>query len=117
MLWIDYPERVKIHHADMQAHFKDRVNCHPSKPELFEFVETSASKALALEKVGNLLGFKREETAAVGDGYNDFSMLKYAGFSIAMGNAPQDIKDECDYVTLTNNEDGVAAWIESRLLT
>ena len=53
--------------------------------------------------------------AAVGDGYNDLSMLRYAGFSIAMGNAPKDIQEECTHVTLTNNEDGVAVWIEDYL--
>ena len=115
ILWMDYPERVLIHQRDMQAHFGDRVNCHATRPELFEFVAPNASKAVALEKIGVRLGVSREEIVAVGDGYNDLSMLEYAGFSIAMGNAPGDIKKVCDYVTLTNNEDGVAVWIEEAL--
>lgn len=115
ILWMDYPERVLIHQQDMQAHFGDKVNCHATRPELFEFVAPAASKATALEKIGAKLGISREEIAAVGDGYNDLSMLEYAGFSIAMGNAPDDIKKVCDRVTLTNNEDGVAVWIEEVL--
>lgn len=115
ILWMDYPDRVLVHQREMQAHFGDKINCHATRPELFEFVSPEATKANALEKIGNLLGVSREEMAAVGDGYNDLSMLKYAGFSIAMGNAPDDIKKGCDHVTLTNNEDGVAVWIEGQL--
>ena len=117
MLWIDEPARVLVHQKDMQAHFGGKLNCHASRPELFEFVSPEASKAAALEKVGQKLGVLREEMAAAGDGYNDLSMLKYAGFSIAMGNAPDDIKSECDYVTLTNNENGVAVWMKEVLST
>ena len=112
MLWIDSPEQVLVHQRDMQAHFGDKINCHASRPELFEFVGNDASKAIALETVIPKLGVSREEIAAVGDGYNDLSMLRYAGYSIAMGNAPADIQAECDHVTLANNEDGVAVWME-----
>jgi len=115
ILWMDYPENILIHQRDMQAHFGDKVNCHATRPELFEFVAPTASKATALEKIGEKLEISREEMIAVGDGYNDLSMLEYAGFSIAMGNAPDDIKKACNHVTLTNNEDGVAVWIEETL--
>jgi hydroxymethylpyrimidine pyrophosphatase-like HAD family hydrolase len=53
---------------------------------------------------------------AIGDGYNDISMLKYAGLGIAMENAPDDIKAACGYVTSSNNEDGVATVIEKFIL-
>ena len=115
ILWMDYPENILIHQRDMQAHFGDTVNCHATRPELFEFVAPAASKATALAKIGAKLGIARDKIIAVGDGYNDLSMLEYAGFSIAMGNAPDDIKKVCNHVTLTNNEDGVAVWIEEAL--
>ena len=113
ILWLDKPEEILNYQKNMQDRFKDKVNCYASRPDLFEFVDINASKANALEKVGKMLGVTQKEIAAIGDGYNDLSMLRYAGYSIAMGNAPDDIKAECDYVTLTNNEDGVAAWVES----
>jgi Cof subfamily protein (haloacid dehalogenase superfamily) len=115
ILWMDYPEKVLIHQKDMQAHFGAKINCHATRPELFEFVSPDASKAAALEKISAYLNVPREKMAAVGDGYNDLSMLKYAGLSIAMGNAPEDIKKICGHVTLTNNEDGAAVWIERQL--
>jgi hypothetical protein len=53
---------------------------------------------------------------AVGDGYNDLSMMQYVGLSVAMGNAPHDIKTSCDHVTLSNDSDGVATLIEELLI-
>jgi len=115
ILWMDEPARVLSHQSEMQAHFGARVNCHASRPDLFEFVDPAASKAIALEKIGTKLGVPRQEMAAAGDSYNDLSMLEYVGFSIAMANSPEDIKKKCSYTSLSNNEDGVAAWIEQIL--
>ena len=49
---------------------------------------------------------------ALGDQYNDISMLQKAGVSVAMGNAPHEIKAICSHVTATNEESGVAKAIE-----
>ena len=51
----------------------------------------------------------REEMVAVGDGYNDLSMIQFAGLGVAMGNAQEPVKKAADYITLSNEEDGVAA--------
>ena len=55
---------------------------------------------------------KREEIVAVGDGYNDLSMIKFAGLGVAMANAQEPVKKAADYITLSNDEDGVAAVVE-----
>lgn len=55
----------------------------------------------------------RESTVAFGDGENDISMLKSAGYSIVMGNASDKVKEHSDFITITNNEDGVAYAIET----
>jgi hypothetical protein len=70
-----------------------------------------------MAEVGRLYGIDRSEMVAVGDGYNDISMLSYAGLGVAMGNAPDDIKAVCGAVTLSNNDDGVADVIERYVLT
>ena len=115
ILWMDYPEQIAIHQKEMPAHFGERLNCHASGKWLFEFVAKEATKAAGLDKLIAHLGIRREEVVAIGDSYNDLSMLKHAGFSIAMGNAYDEIKAACDYVTLTNEEDGVAVWVEEYL--
>lgn len=81
----------------------------------FEVEDTRASKGNALSYLANHLGIPMEETVAIGDSYNDISMLTSAGKGIAMGNAHDEIKALCDEVTLTNIENGVAHAIE-RLL-
>ena len=49
---------------------------------------------------------------AVGDGFNDLAMIEYAGLGVAMGNAPEEVKNAADYITFSNDEDGVAKVIE-----
>jgi len=116
LLWIIPPPDGPRCKAEMQALLGDRVNCYTSQPHFFEFVVAGASKGKALEAVGKAYGVAREEMIAVGDGWNDVSMLEYAGLGVAMGNAPEEIKGMCDAVTLGNNEDGVARVIEEYIL-
>ena len=57
-----------------------------------------------------------EQMIAIGDGFNDVSMIKYAGLGVAMSNAQEAVKKEADYITLSNEEDGVAAVVEKFIL-
>ena len=75
-----------------------------------------ADKGLGLLKLGEILGIKREEIMACGDGTNDSSMLIAAGLGVAMGNAQDCVKEIADYITDTNDEDGVAKAIEKFVL-
>lgn len=65
-------------------------------------------KGKGLLDLAQVLGIKREEIMACGDGDNDIAMLREAGLGIAMANAEDDVKAAADYVTLSNEEDGVA---------
>lgn len=69
-------------------------------------------KGKGLLALGELLGIKREEIMACGDGMNDFEMLKTVGFAVAMENGHPRVKEIADYITVTNDEDGVAKAIE-----
>ena len=115
-LWIDKPERVSRLYSRMKEHFGPKLNCHPSSPRFLEFVNPLAGKAEALEELGRRYGIDSSEMIAVGDSYNDISMLCYAGLGVAMENAPDDIKAVCAHVTKSNNNDGVAAVIEKYCL-
>lgn len=87
-----------------------------SSNDNFEVLNFGVSKGKALEIISRKLSVKREEIMAIGDNENDCSMLKYAGFSVAMGNAEESIKDICNFVTLSNNENGVAHVIKKFVL-
>jgi len=52
---------------------------------------------------------------AFGDGFNDLSMLEYAGIGIAMGNAVDEVKAIADFITVSNDEDGIAIALEQLL--
>ena len=100
-----------------KAQFKDMedVTMVTSAKHNFEFEHKKASKGIALEILAKKLAMNLADTAAVGDSFNDLSMLRIAGRSAAMGNAPEEIKNSCQEVTLTNIDDGVAHFIYSLL--
>lgn len=71
-----------------------------------------ATKGEGILRLAAHLGLKPEETMGVGDGGNDVTMMQMAGIGVAMGNADDSLKKIADYVTLANDEDGVAVAIE-----
>ncbi|BCN30862.1 Cof-type HAD-IIB family hydrolase [Anaeromicropila herbilytica] len=75
-----------------------------------------ADKGIALESLIHYLGIKKEETISFGDNLADIPMLKASGIGVAMGNAVSQVKDIADYITVSNDEDGVAKYIETYLL-
>lgn len=79
-----------------------------SGDENLELTSVDAQKGIALEAFVKEKGISLLETMAIGDNYNDLSMFKRAGRSVAMGNADEIIKAQCDAVTSTNEDSGVA---------
>jgi len=63
-----------------------------------------------------LLGIKKEETIAVGDNYNDLSMLEAAGLSIAAGNAVDGVKEICGYTCKNDNNEGVLSEVSEKFI-
>lgn len=77
-----------------------------------EVNNATANKGDGLINFGKMFDITKEEIMACGDSGNDIDMLKSVGMSVAMGNASEQIKSLADFVTLTNDEDGVAYAIE-----
>ena len=82
-----------------------------------EMLAGGVHKGAALHALADKLNIPIEQTMAIGDNENDLSMLHAAGVSVAMGNASYAIKAQVDYVTATNDEDGVGRAIEKLALT
>lgn len=78
----------------------------------FELGHKDASKGNALKTLAGHLGISLDETMAIGDNYNDVSMMEIVKFSVAMGTAKEDIKKICSFVTHGNDRHGVAYAIE-----
>ena len=77
---------------------------------------TEKAKSKDIISVAESLGIKREEVICMGDAGNDEHMIRYAGLGVAMGNAFEEIKAVADFVTKSNNEDGVAYVIDQFVL-
>lgn len=82
----------------------------------FEITHVSADKGLALTSLCRHLGISVQEAVAFGDAGNDTPLITAAGVSVAMGNAINGLKEIAKHVTLTNEEDGVAAFLEEYVL-
>lgn len=78
----------------------------------WEINAEGTDKGSAMLKLGELLGIQREEIMACGDGMNDIAMLKAVGLGVAMENADPEVREVADYITASNDEDGVAKAIE-----
>ena len=107
-LWFDDVALIDKWEHEVGRFLSDSITYHTSRPYFLEFVDKKASKALAMEKIGEIFGISRDEMIAVGDGINDLSMIEYAGLGIAMANAKDAVKEKAGYITLSNDEDGVA---------
>lgn len=76
-----------------------------------EFTRADVNKGVGLQKMAQLLDIPVAQTMAVGDTENDLAIIRAAGFGVAMGNATAAVKSAADYITTSNDEDGVAAAI------
>lgn len=92
------------------------VTISSSFPYNLEINEIGATKGNGILTLAEYLGLSPEQTMGFGDGENDLTMMQMAGVGVAMGNAVDCTKEAADYVTDTNDEDGVAAAIEKLVL-
>jgi Cof subfamily protein (haloacid dehalogenase superfamily) len=87
-----------------------------SCPVFLEFLNLKANKGLGVKKIAHMLNIKQDEIICIGDADNDRHMISYAGLGVAMGNATTEIKDNANYVTLSNENNGVAHVINKFIL-
>lgn len=94
-----------------------KMEVYRSADYFIECVPRGIDKARSIDRLITTLGIQREEVIACGDGYNDLSMIHFAGLGIAMANAAEDIRQKADFITLSNEEDGVAHVVERFILS
>lgn len=112
-------EKINLFFPDMEERARLRAELEKrtdilvtsSLPNNLEINSPDATKGDALARLAAHLGLKREETMAFGDGENDFSIIQEAGIGVAMKNGKEELLAAADYITDTNDEDGVASAI------
>ncbi len=114
--YIDYPEKLSRTIDNIPASITEKYAFTVSAPHFSEFTHREATKGNAVKKLAEHLGIKQEEVMTIGDNGNDMSMIEYAGCGVAMGNAIPELKEAADYITLSNNENGVAHAIQKFVL-
>ncbi len=92
------------------------MNVYRSEPFFVELVPLNVDKAQSLSRLAEIIGITSNDMIAFGDGFNDLSMIEYAGCGVAMKNAQQPVKDVAQFVTASNDDDGVALFIEENLI-
>lgn len=93
-----------------------KMEIYRSADYFLECMPLGIDKAKSLDRLCKMMAINREEIIACGDGYNDLSMIEYAGMGVAMANAPAKVKESANYITLSNEEDGVAHVVQQFIL-
>ncbi|MBS4913609.1 MAG: HAD family phosphatase [Veillonella sp.] len=115
LLFIGEPERLELIGHTLHEMYGDKLEIVRSKVNFLEINSTNSTKGNALHTMAEELGITADNVVAFGNSENDVSMLKYAGTAIAVANAEDPIKEIADEVCESNENDGVAKWIETNL--
>ena len=116
-LFTGKPEELERIEPILTEKYLHEVQIFRSEPYFLEALPKNVDKAFCLARLLGILGIPREAMVCCGDGYNDISMIQFAGLGVAMANAQEKVKDVADYVTIHNNdEDGIAEGIEKFFL-
>ena len=116
LLMMDTPEKIAAMYEEAKTIFAGQASMTCSKPYFLECNPLKATKGNALKWCADHFSFRMDELLTFGDSLNDVSMLAAAGIGVAMGNAREDVKAMGFPVCLTNDEDGVARYIEEYIL-
>lgn len=107
---------LKYHTQKLYDIYKDNLTFYFSLPNFIEIVNLEVNKKNALVFLANHYNIKKEEIICIGDNFNDMEMIQYAGLGVAMGNSPDYLKEVADFVTRSNNEDGVNHVLEKFII-
>src|SRR5918996_919868 len=109
-------DRVRRCEADAQAAFGQRATANRSQPYYLDITNKDANKGAVVEYLSRHLGVPAAEIATIGDQQTDVPMFQRSGFSIAMGNASDQVKAQASAVTESYNDEGFAKAMERFIL-
>jgi Cof subfamily protein (haloacid dehalogenase superfamily) len=112
----DTEDEVARMTAILKENLGNRVYMANSKPFFIDINNPLVSKGMALQKLCERLGIKKEKVIAIGDGWNDLQMFRAAGIGAAVANAPPKLKGYCDYICENSTYKGVMEVIEKYIL-
>lgn len=111
LLMAGEPDLMAKAEAELADMLEDKMEVYRSAPFFVELVPKGIDKAQSLQRLLSKLNLSPADLIAFGDGYNDLSMIRLAGKGVAMANAAPEVRAEADFVTLSNEEDGIAEFL------
>lgn len=112
MMFSGYKEQIDALQKELPAWLTSDLKALRSEICYIDMVNKKVDKGWAISNLAQRLDIKQDEVMAAGDGNSDIPMVKYAGCGVAMGNGTPALKKVADYVTGTNNQDGLAQAID-----
>lgn len=101
------PETIEKIRQETSARFRSYLNIYCSEPFFLEIMPAGIDKARSLLRLLTSIGIGAEEMICCGDGYNDLTMIETAGLGVAMANAQPILLEKADYITKSNDENGI----------
>lgn len=111
------PERMAELEKELKETYAGKLNIFRSEPFFLELMPKGIDKAKVLRNFLPYLGISKEEVICCGDGYNDKTMIEFAGLGVAMANAREEVKEVADYITSSNDEDGIVEVVDKFILS
>lgn len=112
----DSMKNLKVTRKLIEDKFNNKLEISFSSRVSIEITPANTSKGQSVLKVAETLGIPREDTIAFGNYGNDISMITLCGTGVAMKNSSKELLEKADYVTDTNNRDGIAKYLEKYVL-
>lgn len=110
------PDIAEVHEKKLAHMLGSELNVFRSEPYFIEITTKDVDKAKSLSILLDIIGMEQKSCICCGDGFNDLTMVKFAGLGVAMGNAQQIIKDNADYITASCDENGIVEVIDKYIL-
>lgn len=110
------PKTILKIKGEVTRYFRSYLNVYCSDPFFLEIMPSGIDKAHSLLRLLTGIGLNADQMICCGDGYNDLTMIEAAGMGVAMANAQPLVKESADYVTKSNDEDGVLHVIKEFML-
>lgn len=115
-IMLQSPEYLKEVEKKLKPIISNKLYMTITKPYFLEFMNKDVDKSRSIIRLCNKIKINIEDIIAIGDSYNDISMIKLAGLGISMGNAIEEVKNASDFITDTNENNGVSKAIEKFIL-
>lgn len=116
LLFLEEPTKLEVISKTLQEKYGDVLEIVRSKVNFLEINCGHCTKGSTLAQMVTKLGLSPAEVVAFGNSQNDISMLEYAGTAVAVANAEDNVKAIANVVCPSNEDDGVAHWIEEHIL-